>query len=96
MVTGAEERRIETVLLEGSIGTVRDREVSLCLVVQARNSADVANKVKDDLVEEEDDDDDPPDVSKVVLDVDVLQTSSWVFFTVSSPGGQNTCGFDER
>ena len=49
-----------------------------------------------DLVEKEDNDDDPPDVSKVVLNIQVLQAGGGVLFAVASTLGEVTEGFHER
>ena len=96
VVTGAEQRRIEAVLLESCVGPVGDGEVSLGFVVQARDGADVTDEEEDDLVHEEDDNNDPPDVSEVVLDVEVLKTSSRVFLFMTRTLGETTHILEER
>jgi hypothetical protein len=83
VVTSAPERCIEARLLETSIQAVRDGEVSLGVVVEAGHCANIANKVEDDLVEGKDDYEAPPNATKVVLNINVLQSSGRIF-TVSA------------
>jgi hypothetical protein len=68
----------------------------LGFVVQACDGTDVTDEEEDDLVREEDDNNDPPDVSEVVLDVEVLETSSWVFLFMAGTLGEATHSLDER
>ena len=76
-------------LLEQGVEIVGVRKVSLCVIGETCCHSDVANHEENGLVEREDNDDDPPDVTKIVLDIDILLGRPWVHFAIS---GSPSCG----
>lgn len=56
-VTSTEERCIEQMLLDGSISQIGHSEVSLRVIVEAGQGADVAYRVDDDAEDGQEDDD---------------------------------------